>query len=242
MLASELLGRAHVVARARQQRVAVAFAEEDPLVDVPHYPPHEAIEFFRTKVPLTSKTIERLVRMARERGQAVGEQLVTTLRDRMDTVLVEAMREGKGLRWFQNNLQEILARAGVGKANPFHVETIFRTNLTTAYTAGRIRQVEDDPAVAEVFQWWQFDATIDGATTEVCRAMHGKVYRRDSAVWNAYTPPLHYNCRSDLIPASREDLDAEQLTVSRAAPEEQPDVGFRTNNARALLRNPETGL
>ena len=169
------------------------FAEDMPLVDVPRIPPHEAIEFFRTKVPLPSKTIERVVRMARERGQAVGEQLVTTLRDRMDGVLGEALREGKGLGWFRSNMTEILDRAGVGTANPFHVETIFRTNLTTAYTGGRIRQVEEDPEVAAVFTHWQFDGTLDGATTPVCRAMHGKVYRRDAAVWNAYTPPLHFN-------------------------------------------------
>lgn len=41
---------------------------------------------------------------------------------------------------------------------------------------------------------------------------------------------------------SREDIDREGLTVSREPPDILPDVGFRVNNAKALRRNPETGL
>lgn len=190
MLAAELLGRAHIRARATQQGVEL-FA--DTIIDVPKLPPLEAIEFFRTKVPLPSKTIERLVRMARARGMAVREGLTQQVRDAMDQILTDALREGRGLQWFRDNLGDLLAREGLDPANPFRVETIFRTNLTTAYTAGRIAQVEDDPAVAEVFQWWQFDATLDGVTTDVCRKMHGKVFRRDNPKFQKYATPLHYN-------------------------------------------------
>lgn len=163
------------------------------IVDVPKLPPLEAIEFFRTRVPIESKTIERLVRMARERGMAVRERLTTDIREAMDQALVDALREGTGLPEFRRRFGEILATNGLDRANPFRVETIFRTNLTTAYTAGRLEQIESDPAVSEVFQWVQFDATIDGATTPVCRAMHGRVFRRDDPAFAMYHPPLHFN-------------------------------------------------
>ena len=190
-LAADLLGRAHIRARATQQ--GVTFAEAPPLIDVPKLPPLEAIEWFRTRVPMDSKTIEALVRRARVRSMAVREELTTQVRDVMDGALREAMAKGTGLPAFKRDFASILQNAGLDAANPFRVETIFRTNLTTAYTAGRIEQVESDPVVAEVFQWWQFDATLDGATTPVCRAMHGRVHRRDDPIWNQYTPPLHFN-------------------------------------------------
>ena len=224
-----------------QQGVTIPAEKFRAPIDVPKIPPLEAIEFFRRKVPLDSKTIERLVRMARERGMAVREGLTQQLRDLMEEIIGEALAQGRGLKWFTDNVQTILRRSGLDPANPFRLETVFRTNLSTAYNAGRQEQMED-PDVAAVFTHWQFDAVLDGATTDVCRAMHGKVFPKDHPVWDTHMPPNHFNCRSSVIPVSQLDIDDEGLTISRAVPDAKPDAGFRRNHARALRRNPETGL
>lgn len=43
-----------------------------------------------------------------------------------------------------------------------------------------------------------FNATMDSKTTDGCMKLNGKIIKKDEL--NRYTPPLHYNCRSLLMP------------------------------------------
>ncbi|MDD4521706.1 MAG: minor capsid protein [Methanosarcina sp.] len=46
----------------------------------------------------------------------------------------------------------------------------------------------------------QFYALIDERTSSQCRALHGTIFRSDSNDTRRYHPPLHYHCRSTLLP------------------------------------------
>jgi SPP1 gp7 family putative phage head morphogenesis protein len=46
----------------------------------------------------------------------------------------------------------------------------------------------------------QFYAKIDEKTSDQCRALHGTVFRTDSKEARQYRPPLHFHCRSDIVP------------------------------------------
>ncbi|AAM07174.1 TPA: phage head morphogenesis protein [Methanosarcina acetivorans] len=46
----------------------------------------------------------------------------------------------------------------------------------------------------------QFYAKIDDKTSPQCRMLHGTIFRADSPEVRRYRPPLHFHCRSDLIP------------------------------------------
>lgn len=61
------------------------------------------------------------------------------------------------------------------------------------------------PALDNYVQALEFSAVIDGKTTDICRSMDGHVHAIDSDVWSNYTPPLHFNCRSLLIPVTMDD-------------------------------------
>lgn len=51
-------------------------------------------------------------------------------------------------------------------------------------------------------EYVQFEAKIDDRTSDQCRTLHGTVMRTDSAETKRLRPPLHHNCRSDLIPVA----------------------------------------
>lgn len=71
----------------------------------------------------------------------------------------------------------------------------------------------------EMVEEFEFVATLDGKTSDKCRAMDGKRFKLNEAAPFVNQPPLHYNCRSTTIPYF-EDLD-EYNPSERVARDEQ---------------------
>ena len=71
----------------------------------------------------------------------------------------------------------------------------------------------------EMVEEFEFVATLDGRTSDKCRAMDGKRFKLNEAAPFVNQPPLHYNCRSTTIPYF-EDLD-EYNPSERVARDEQ---------------------
>jgi len=70
--------------------------------------------------------------------------------------------------------------------------TIFRTNVQTAFSHGRVRQMRD-PAVTALRPFWLYDAITDGRQTDICDARDGVLLPADDPWWLNNTPPLHFN-------------------------------------------------
>jgi SPP1 gp7 family putative phage head morphogenesis protein len=51
-------------------------------------------------------------------------------------------------------------------------------------------------ANAEALPLLQFDAVIDGRTTEICRPLNGTILPINHPFWKRFYPPNHFNCRS----------------------------------------------
>ena len=71
----------------------------------------------------------------------------------------------------------------------------------------------------EMVDEFEFVATLDGRTSDKCRAMDRKRFKLNEAAPFVNQPPLHYNCRSTTIPYF-EDLD-EYNPSERVARDEQ---------------------
>lgn len=109
------------------------------------------------------------------------------------------------------------------KGSAPYLETLARTNLFEAMNEARFAEFTD-PAVADFVEGLEYSAILDDRTTDVCRALDDTRYRADSAVWDRYRPPNHYNCRSVLIPITTLDnWDG----VESAPPSVQPQEGFK---------------
>lgn len=110
-------------------------------------------------------------------------------------------------RQFQDELEPLLQRKGwLGrglvadddgvlqgkKLMPYRLDTIFRTNIQSAYAAGRyqqqMRNVADRP-------YWEYNAVMDNRTRPTHAALNGRVFRWDDPIWQTIYPPNGYNCR-----------------------------------------------
>ncbi len=88
------------------------------------------------------------------------------------------------------------------------LQTIYRTNLQSAYMAGRLRQAQEQ---ADRAPWAQYLAIRDAKTRPGHAALHGQVFRLDSPAWAVIAPPNGYNCRCRARYLSDRELAARGL-------------------------------
>jgi SPP1 gp7 family putative phage head morphogenesis protein len=90
------------------------------------------------------------------------------------------------------------------KITEHQAKTLTRTSITSTQTQA-LNQVMD--ANSEVLEGYMFTAILDARTSPICSHHNGRVYKLDEM---QYRPPLHWNCRSSMVPVvkSKEQLDA----------------------------------
>lgn len=118
----------------------------------------------------------------------------------------------------------------------------FRTNLSTAVTAGRFRQAQD-PVVKRIMPAFRFDAVNDADTRPNHAAHEGVIWSVDNPQWQKHAPPLGYNCRCTLVAVSIRDLKRMgrvqpdgTVIESPVPPGAFPDPGFRHAGRPDLLQ------
>jgi len=141
----------------------------------------------------------------------------------------EMIRELDGL--FERYIEAGVAPVPASGASPdfrasSRLENISRTEFSKAYNTGR-NAVMFDPDV-DVITGVQFSAIMDHRTTEICQAWDGIVFDKDDAASIASkTPPLHYQCRSMLVPVTiYDDMPITPRSQWPRKPEQQPMAGF----------------
>ena len=139
--------------------------------------------------------------------------------------LQQAIDRGETEQWFQTNLEDVLRAKGwwgkgvvvdpdtlearvIQQGSLRRLQTIYRTNLQSAYMAGRLRQAQEQ---ADRAPWAQYLAIRDAKTRPGHAALHGQVFRLDSPAWAVIAPPNGYNCRCRARYLSDRELAARGL-------------------------------
>lgn len=182
----------------------------------------EAIEKFRARVPMTRAEYDRLEAGQQERAFFVSEVATADLVAEVMESVDRAVAAGATLADFKATAGQTLIDHWGGD-KPGRLETIFRTNVLTAYNGGR-HAVLTAPAVRKARPFWRYDAITDDRTTEICESLDGKVFAADDPFVDSHTPPNHYNCRSVWTPLS--DEEANEEGGESEPPETEPQEGF----------------
>ncbi|WP_047243724.1 phage minor head protein [Chromobacterium subtsugae] len=194
-------------------------------------PPEKAIQYLKNKGYAITWDWEELWQDAQAQAFTVAKVTrLDILQDIRDAV-EKALAEGKTFAWFKKELTPILkAKGWWGKqevldedtgevrevllGSPRRLETIYRTNLQTAYMAGRwqtqMENVGDRP-------YWMYVAIRDSKTRPSHRALHGKVFRYDDPFWQSYYTPNGWGCRCRIVALSADDLEARGIQVESSA-------------------------
>jgi SPP1 gp7 family putative phage head morphogenesis protein len=165
--------------------------------------------------------------------------------------VLAAIEDGETLADFQGRVGEIFQAQGFTAAEEgfgaWRMETIFRTNIQTAYNVGRYNQMKD---MKDEFPYWEYDAVNDSNTRPEHAALDGKVFPTDDPFWDTWYPPNGYNCRCGVNPVHKYAAEEEGLKIETDDPTGKliepidaagnklparplmPDPGFATNPAK----------
>lgn len=165
---------------------------QDPLQSRFDLPPKEAVEYFQSKKIIRKKAFEKLRREARAGAFTVGgvykEQVLQGFRDEIRISLEQGRTQAATI----NRFQQILAGAKHKQLGEFHLETVFRTNMQTAYGVGRRQGLEE---VKDDLPFWRYNAVMDDRTRPKHAALSGVVLSANHEFWDTHFAPWDFNCR-----------------------------------------------
>lgn len=182
----------------------------------------EAVDWFRSRFPVTEELLDELGDYAGPRAWTVAGVAQLDVVFMVYAALLDAIATGTPLDEFRRRVREQL-RDAWGQDDPHRIETIFRTNVQTAYNRGRWQQLQDD-TIRRLRPYLMFDAVLDSRTSDICKPLDGTVLPNDDAFWLTHLPPLHHRCRSSLRSLRR--AEAERRGISEAAPDVPAADGF----------------
>ncbi|KNC93793.1 phage minor head protein, partial [Trabulsiella odontotermitis] len=87
---------------------------------------------------------------------------------------------------------------------PYRLDTIFRTNMQSAYAAGHYQQ---QLANVSFRPYWEYVAVMDNRTRPTHAALNGQTFRWDDPFWDACYPPNGYRCRCRVRTRSERDME-----------------------------------
>lgn len=169
--------------------------DDEPVVEFPRI--QKAAESLANKRIVTPEEFKSL--SAEMKSQAftvagdMGNDTIQTIRD----VLSENIAKGASLREYEEALTE---KIGTSKIGPAHLETVFRTNVQSAFRDGN-NELESDPIVQEVFPFKEYIAVHDARSRSTHKMLEQlglngtNVYYTSDPFWDYFDPPWGYNCR-----------------------------------------------
>ena len=178
-------------------------------------PFEEAMAYWADRVPLTADEIAGIAGSVRERAFMVARVSSMDIIEDLHTAVEKALADGETLADFAARLDRIMAVRGWEGLAPWHLETVFRNNIQTAYTVGRYNQMIGSK---KNFPYWEYDAVNDTATRPTHRALEGKIFPADSPFWDTWYPPNGHRCRCSVNPVHRYVAEEEGLTVETDDP------------------------
>ena len=189
--------------------------------------PKQAIEFLHQKKMLASKVLAKEMHdSALARATTIARLTSLDMTKDIYQSLETAMREGKGFHAWKKELVSEFERKGwiFGKdpsirgidghlladpktgeyfGTPRRLNTIYRVNMQSAYSAARYQRLRDN---VDNRPYWQYSAVGDARTRPAHLALSGKVYRYDDPFWATFYPPNGFNCRCTVIALGDRDL------------------------------------
>ena len=116
---------------------------------------------------------------------------------KMRSVLMEGIKSGLGEGEIVKKLTELGA-----KESEKWLSTVARTKSTEMMNRGRKSFYDNDPVASQIVEAYQFSAIMDDRTSDVCASLDEKVFTKGEFT-SSIVPPLHFNCRSILVPVTK---------------------------------------
>lgn len=196
--------------------------------------PEAAWKFFDGKIVMTAAEFKRLAAEAKVWAFSAASLSEISLVEALKEELDKAIRDGASFEQFRKGIRETWSRLGFAGVAPHRLDTIFQTNVQSAYQIGRWGGLQ---AVKDLRPWWQYDAINDGLARPSHAALDGTTLPADHPDWRIYYAPNGYRCRCSIFSLSRRDIEREGIEVADEMPKVTPDGAHSTLPDKGFDRN-----
>lgn len=185
---------------------------DDPELIAEPVQPDAAIKFWQERAKLTWDQAKGLADGAKARAFYVTGLYQQDLVQLVSDGIEAALTNGETLPQFKARILQAIESQGW---HGHRVENIFRTNMQSAYSAGRYKKMQ---AVKKSRPYWQYLAVMDKRVRPSHAVLHGKVYPADHEFWGSNYPPNGFRCRCSVVTLSERQVKAQGLTVETDMP------------------------
>jgi len=154
----------------------------------------EAVQWLRSRVPVTREAYDELEDAARSQAFTIGGTQQLRVVQTVLSEITRAVENGESIESFRARIEKRLRKDYVAK-NSARLTTAFRTTTQMALNTGRWFQMQD-PVLLQSHPYRIYDAVLDTRTTDTCRNLDGKVYHHEDEFLLSHWPPLHHHCRT----------------------------------------------
>ena len=211
-----------------------------PEISAVSRPFKEAVDYFRNKVNLPTKTYRDIQHGAHTKAFVVAgatkEDLLADFRAAID----KAISKGTSLQEFRKDFDNIVKQHGwsYNGSRGWRSKTIYATNIQTAYAAGRYKQMTD-PDVLKRRPYWQYLVGDSKKHRKEHLKWNGLILPANDPFWETHYPPNGWGCKCRVRSLSENDLKRMGRKPDKA-PQGSSDVhpDWRYNIGEAAYGNP----
>ena len=236
------------------ERTGVVDFLDVPTGDAFDVSPERAISYFRAKGLRPTFHYADMLGEAHDHAFTVAKMMDVDMLAQVRASLDDALANGTSFGEWKKGIEPILRAGGwwgqkemidplTGQTvtaqlgSPWRLETIFRTNMQTAYAAGQWAEIESQ---AEIAQFLMYDAIDDLRTRPLHKAWDQTVLPWNHKWWETHYAPLGFNCRCGVIQLSQDELAGMGLSVSGEPP---ADGTYKWRNPRTdVVENVPLGV
>jgi SPP1 gp7 family putative phage head morphogenesis protein len=221
---ADLLARNQIVRQAAGK--ISAFAAPDPrAIQVEPVPMTEALDYWRGRVPLTREQLAALGNQYRQYVFTVAQAADAETTARVGSLIERALAEGTGEKEFVREAGKLIR-----DVEESYLRTVYQTNMSTAYMAGRWKQLQSDPGIRALLSVYRYVTMGDMLVRPNHAALDGFTAPESDPAWRTIWPPNGYNCRCDTLAVTEGEAARSGWEMSPGIPADGgADPGFDFN-------------
>lgn len=232
-LVADAMTTAHLQGRLRSVRNATAAMAARRKAAAAY---DSALAFLQRRLDLKPDEVRALRARYGNEAARVTRGLSAAVEKRAQKAVVATIESGVTLREGMANLRKAMVSAGAGPQKPYLLETLTRTQMQMAYSAGRLG-ANEDPAIQEILWGYTYVTAGDDRVRDEHAALDGVTLAKDDPEWNSIMPPNGFACRCSVIEVFDEGTSTgvpANVDVDGRPTVPGPDPGFAFNPGRVL--------
>jgi hypothetical protein len=183
----------------------------------------EAVAFFRGKINIPTARWDDLWQGQHAKGFMIAGATKAELLSDFRAAVDKALSEGTTLATFRKDFDQIVAKHGwsYNGSRNWRSEVIYRTNIRTAYQAGRWTQLTD-PDLLKLKPYLEYRHGDSREPRLQHLAWDGLTLPASDPWWNTHYPPNGWGCKCKVFAAGEQDLKR----AGKPGPDQAPEINI----------------